>query len=480
MTTTRFLALLFLVLVALSVVASVWKPQASASGKTPLVWVSDNNPARSAQIAAFNEEHPDLELRLDYGNSGAQKIILQSASGVGPDLFDFGEEQMESYVEAGILWDVTEAAKKMGFAASEVGWPGGVNTYMYQGRQYGFPCNTGSQILIYNKNVFDFFGIPYPKDQMTWEEFFELAKKVNAHTNPEGAQGRQIFGVTGLNFRYFFESMRGEFFKEDGSFDLVNNDELRKALDLHRDIVFTYRITPTTVEAKQMSGQGGWGSGNLNQFAAGRYAMLISGHWSLIAFGRAYQKQTEFLANQGIDPATITNPLDRPLRLGAVLYPHFAGMEPHYRVGSRVAGINAKSPRREEALQFLQYLAGPTYSRLLNEGTDFLPGNPKYADLGAEPGPPDLARPELQAATVRAMGYGYVPRNSPFLFMGDVMRVMNAQISRLESNPGVTTDEMLKSAQTELNTLMRRNLDRNAELRDLFIERFGEDAYKKL
>ena len=480
MTTTRFLALLILVLAALSVVAAVWKPEATKTGKTPLVWVSDNNPARAAQIAAFNEEHPDLALRLDYGNSGAQKIILQSASGVGPDLFDFGEEQMESYVEAGILWDVTAAAGKMGFSAQEAGWPGGVKTYVYEGKQYGFPCNTGCSTLIYNKNVFDFFGIPYPKDQMTWEEFFELAKRVNSATNPEGAQGRQIFAVTGLNFRFFFESMRGEYFEEDGSFDLVNNQKLRKALDLHRDIVFTYRLTPTTVEAKQMSGQGGWGSGNLNQFAAGRYAMLISGHWSLIAFGRAYQKQTEFLANQGIDPATITNPLDRPLRLGAVLYPHFADLGPHYRVGSRVAGINARSPRREEALQFLQYLAGPTYSKLLNEGTDFLPGNPKYADLGAEPGPPDLARPELQAATERAMEFGYAPRSSPFLFMGDIIRVMNAQISRLESNPAVTTDDMLKSAQKELNTLVRRNLDRNLELRALFIERFGEDAYKKL
>jgi ABC-type glycerol-3-phosphate transport system substrate-binding protein len=480
MTTTKFLAALLATLIVLSVVASFWKPQNKVQGKTLLTWVSDNNPARTAQINAFNEENPDLHLRLDYGNSGVQKVILQSSSGVGPDIFDFGDDQLESYVESGILWDVTEAARKMGFSGQESGWPGGVDTYSYEGRQYGFPCNTGSSTLIFNKNVFDHFGVPYPDKVMTWDEFFEFAQQVNFHTNPEGAKGKAIFAITGLDWRIFFESQRGEFFDNQGRLNILDNTALRKAFDMHRDMLYKYRLSPTTVEAKQMSGMGGWGSGNLNQFAAGRYAMLISGHWSLIAFGRAYDKQIGALKEKGISPESIPDPLERPLRLGAVLYPHFAGDEPHYRVGSRSAGINSRSPNREEALKFLQYLAGPTYSKLLNESADFLPGNPKYADLGAEPGPPDLNRPQLQAATVKAMSYGYSPRSSPFLFTSDVLRVVKAQISRLESNPSVTTDEMLNAAQKELNTLIRRNLERDHDLRKLFIERFGEETYKNL
>jgi ABC-type glycerol-3-phosphate transport system substrate-binding protein len=442
--------------------------------------VSDNNPARRAQIDAFNEEHPDLALRLDYGNVGVQKIILQSASGVGPDIFDFSDEQMESYVEAGVLWDVTDAAGKMGFSGREAGWPGGTDTYIYEGRQYGFPCNTGSLILIYNKNVFDHFGIPYPTGNLTWDEFFALARTVNSKTNPEGAKGRQIFAITGLGYRNFFESQRGEYFQEDGSLNIVGNNELRRALDMYRDLVFKDQLAPTSVEAKHMSGQGGWGSGSLNQFSAGRYAMLISGHWSLIAFGRAHQQQQEHLTKQGLTSADVANPLEKPLRIGAVLYPHFAGREPNYRIASRVAGINSRSPHREEALEFLKYLAAPTYSKLLNEGMDYLPGNPKHADLGAEPGSPDLSRPELQAATVEAMSHGYVLRSSPFLLLGDVIRVMTAQVSRLESNRNIPTDDLLRSADKELRTLMHRNLERNFELRELYIKRFGAEAYARL
>jgi len=176
----------------------------------------------------------------------------------------------------------------------------------------------------------------------------------------------------------------------------------------------------------------------------------------------------------------IKDPLARPLRLGAVLIPHYTGMAPSYRIGSRVAGINSRSPRREEALAFLQYLAGPTYSKLLNEGTDWLPGNPEYAQLGVDPGPPALARPELQSTTEKAMAYGYSPRRSPFLLDSDITRVFKEQISRLESNPDIPVESLIKRAEADLKTLMRRNIDRNPKLKTLYVERFGEESFNNL
>lgn len=477
MTTTKFLAATIVALLILSVLAYVWRPEKAPEGKTPLVWVSDNNPARTLQIQAFNEENPEYSLSLDYGSTGVQKIILQCASGVGPDIFDYGDENLETFVEAGVLLDVSKEAEAMGFDAKTAGWPSAYNSYNYLGKQYGFPCNTGANILIYNKNVFDYFGVPYPEGSLTWDQYIEMAQKVSS---PDRNSKHQAFAVSGLTWRVFFDSQRGELFDEQGLPRIANSPELLRAFEMHRDFIFKYHLTPTTVETQAMSGQGGWGAGNLNQLSVGRYAMVATGHWSLVAFGRAYQKQVEALQNKGIKIEDIKNPLERPLRLGAILIPHFAGEKPSYRVTSRVAGVNAKSPNREEAVKFLQYLSGPVYSKLLNEGTDWLPGNPKYAELGIEPGPPDLSREQLQATTKEAVTYGFVPRRSPFLLTSDVTRVLGEQISRLESNPTLSIQSMLDIAQRDLNVLMRRNLERNPDLKKKFVATFGEQAFKDL
>lgn len=44
---------------------------------------------------------------------------------------------------------------------------------------YGLPVNTISGALFYNKDLFDRFGTAYPRDGMTWDELYELAKKMS-------------------------------------------------------------------------------------------------------------------------------------------------------------------------------------------------------------------------------------------------------------------------------------------------------------
>ncbi|RKN86644.1 ABC transporter substrate-binding protein [Paenibacillus ginsengarvi] len=47
------------------------------------------------------------------------------------------------------------------------------------GKLYGLPVTNMVQAMFYNKLIFDKFGVPYPKDGMTWEETAETAKKLN-------------------------------------------------------------------------------------------------------------------------------------------------------------------------------------------------------------------------------------------------------------------------------------------------------------
>lgn len=46
------------------------------------------------------------------------------------------------------------------------------------GKMYGVPVSNTSMVLFYNKDIFDKFGVPYPKDGMTWDDAIALGSKV--------------------------------------------------------------------------------------------------------------------------------------------------------------------------------------------------------------------------------------------------------------------------------------------------------------
>ncbi|MDF2660868.1 MAG: hypothetical protein K0Q94_3659 [Paenibacillus sp.] len=49
---------------------------------------------------------------------------------------------------------------------------------MSKGGMYALPTLMSPSPIYYNKDIFDKFGVPYPKDNMTWDDLYELSKKV--------------------------------------------------------------------------------------------------------------------------------------------------------------------------------------------------------------------------------------------------------------------------------------------------------------
>jgi multiple sugar transport system substrate-binding protein len=62
---------------------------------------------------------------------------------------------------------------------------------MANGSIYGLPVYNSTAVLYYNKDLFDKFGVAYPKNGMTWDDLYDLARKM---TRTEG--GVQYKGLT--------------------------------------------------------------------------------------------------------------------------------------------------------------------------------------------------------------------------------------------------------------------------------------------
>ena len=473
-----FLVSVFGGLLGLTVVALLLEPAGAPAGVTPLLWASSANPFRLAQIERFNAMHPALRLTLDSSNNRFEKIIVQNSSGVGPDFFDvLTGSYLQSYVESGVAWDLT--AKSAGIAADVDTWPGIHNEITYEGRQYGYPANVGTFLILYNKNVFDRFGVPYPDAtaEMTWPEFIALLQRVSG-TPPGG--GRPVLGTNAVDYSgrapspYFwktlFYSRHGEFFSPDGTRPTVDTEDMRVAFQLHQDAIFRQHVMPTTVELGTMTGQGGWGNGGITQFAEGHFATIVSGKFALASLRGFVEDQKRRLARWNADPdRQQREPKPEVLRLGVFPLPHFTGLPQSCVALSQTVVINPGSKHRDEALTFLRFLASDTYARMVE--IYGMPGNPRQVRYDYPESHVELAEHEITRCVVDSMRYGYQTRKSPFLLNFDVDRVLNEQALRLEADPSLDVRELLVEAQRQLDELLQLNLSRDPRLAALHRER---------
>lgn len=203
--------------------------------------------------------------------------------------------------------------------------------------------------------------------------------------------------------------------------------------------------------------------------------MLAIGKWALVNFRPAYKDQVAKLERWKKTSRRDEKTRPQVMKLGSVMLPHIAGLRPRYAVAARSTAINALSPKRREALKFVQFLASKEYAQIVNEGVDALPGNPQFANVGLKEGEPDLSELEMHRNTIKTMEYGHQIRRSPFLLTSDVGRVLADQISRIESDPDLPVASALAAAQNELEKLMQRNLDRDPKLREKYKQLTGSE-----
>lgn len=89
-------------------------------------------------------------------------------------------------------YDMTDLIKEAGVdlsALDDVAVEG--MRMLSDGKMYGLPVFNGSRLLFYNKDLFDKFGVPYPKDGMSWDEAASLGKRM---TRVE--EGTQYIGLS--------------------------------------------------------------------------------------------------------------------------------------------------------------------------------------------------------------------------------------------------------------------------------------------
>ncbi|MDF2713273.1 MAG: extracellular solute-binding protein family 1 [Paenibacillus sp.] len=93
-----------------------------------------------------------------------------------------------------------------------------------KGKLYGFPLHDGGLVLYYNKDIFDKFGVGYPKNGMTWDQAIELGKRLTRFDN-----GVQYIGLgVSVNHMLTMNPYSLPFVNEATGKAAINTDAYRK------------------------------------------------------------------------------------------------------------------------------------------------------------------------------------------------------------------------------------------------------------
>ncbi|MDF2721878.1 MAG: transporter substrate-binding protein [Paenibacillus sp.] len=140
-------------------------------------------------IAALKKTRPEITIeKLPPSNTIAEML----ARGDKPDLLQFAWTELVSLSETGLALDMTPYLKPNNIELSSFrdGFIDNLRGLFLKPEQLialQYYTNTGLQF--YNKDIFNRFGVEYPKDGMTWEETTELARKVTRNEGGVQYQG---------------------------------------------------------------------------------------------------------------------------------------------------------------------------------------------------------------------------------------------------------------------------------------------------
>jgi len=179
------------------------------------------------------KKYPHITLQQLVRGQNAQPESLVTNSDNAVDIIMAWNDVLTQFSDLKLIGDMTAEIKKanvdLGRFEPEVldGMRDGSNRDVL----YGLPFAQDFYALYYNKDIFDKFGIDYPKDGMTWEETAELAKKL---TRLEG--GVQYKGLDPEGVEKLGNSLSLQFVDPKTSKASVDNDGWKRVLETAKQI----------------------------------------------------------------------------------------------------------------------------------------------------------------------------------------------------------------------------------------------------
>jgi multiple sugar transport system substrate-binding protein len=280
-------------------------------------------------IEAYEAANPHVTIEYtDLGSADYNQMLMTQLSGGASDIDIVTIKDVPGYaqlVSTNSLLDLNEA---LGGVSGE-GYGGLIEALTVNDTLYALPFRSDFWVIYYNKDLFDAAGVDYPTNDMTWEQYDELARAVTS-----GFGNDKVYGSHLHTWRSTVQLPA----ILDGEHTLIAEDYAflapwyERALALQDEgVIQSYASLRTS--NTHYSGP----------FFSAQIASIPMGTWFI-----------------GTQIERVRNGESLATNWGIVSFPHPEGVAPGATAAQVTSlGVNPNSEHVEATLDFIQWVSGP-------------------------------------------------------------------------------------------------------------------------
>ncbi|WP_405318190.1 ABC transporter substrate-binding protein [Ruminococcus sp.] len=246
-----------------------------AKSITVNIW--DSNQQKGIQeIADKWTETSGVKVNVEVVDWDNYWTLLEAGASGGtmPDVFWMHSNTAQMYMENDILLKLNDYIDKDSSIDMSKYYEGVKDLYTRSdGNIYALPKDHDTIALLYNKAIFDKYGVQYPTDKWTWEDMYAAAKKIS-----EDSKG-DVYGIamnTSNNQDGWYNLIYGyggQVITDDHKGTTIGSDKAKAGMEMTRKLLTVG--APQSVVAE---------TGTDSLFMSNKVGMITQGSWMINAF----------------------------------------------------------------------------------------------------------------------------------------------------------------------------------------------------
>ncbi|KEQ27286.1 ABC transporter substrate-binding protein [Paenibacillus tyrfis] len=430
-------------------------------------YVNENEYFRQQFTELFEFANPNIKLeyvstldeRFRYSGSSdsnekpkdpIDKLSELMTGDNSPDVVLIDYDHLPELVGSNLLKQLDQDIAKDKFDTSDIAPPiiEGIRR-AGDGKIYALAPTFESYALIYNKKLFDEAGVPYPADKMTWDQTFDLARRLSKGEGENRKFGFAFstYSSRASNLSYgmlvYTEPLQLSMIDDNAEKMTVDSDQWEKVWKTLLQLK-TEKLVPQPSDDLKGRGSGSNEDHPFqdDNFLSGRVAMSLIDYRDVGSVANVMKNAHNFKGLTPFDWDMVTMPV------------HLEAPENGYGIRlDGLMGISAKAQNPEDAWKFIKFVNGEDWARLKGNSSGSLMARQKYIK------PKDGAEFNIKAFTTLLPAPAVedkLYRKLPNLYQ--VRRIGNRKLQDVSVNI-LQVREALKQWQSEGDALLQKMKD---------------------